>query len=141
MTKSAASGIQNPSSGFVTRNNTVPARLAAVSRTACQKGVDRTRVARRMVAATSRTHDNPVAPEWRVGSAYRARPRLVTTASTAVKSPPSSVTPPTTSASDAETSNEAEKTSEVTDETPINAAWGPNSTSSPAPKVHRTTTG
>ena len=58
-----------------------------------------------------------------------------------MKSPPSSVTPPTTSASVAETSNEAEKTSEVTDETPISAACGPNSTSSPAPKVHSATTG
>ena len=69
MMKSAASGIQNPSSGLVTRNNTVPVRLAAVRRTACQKGADRTWVARRIVAATSRAHAQPVAPAWRVGSA------------------------------------------------------------------------
>ncbi len=98
-------------------------------------------MARRIVAATRRAHAQPVAPEWRVGSAYRARPRLATTASAAVKSPPSSVTPPTTSASLAETSNEAENTSDVTDETPINAACGPSSTSSPAPKVQRATSG
>ena len=58
-----------------------------------------------------------------------------------MKSPPASVTPPTTSASVGETSKDAEKTREVTDETPISAAWGPNSTSSPAPNVHRTTNG
>jgi len=69
MMNSAASGIQKPSSGFVTRNNTVPTRAAAVRRTACQKGTDLTWVARRIVVPTSRAHAHPVAPEWRVGSA------------------------------------------------------------------------
>ena len=58
-----------------------------------------------------------------------------------MKSPLARVTAPTTSACVGETSNEAEKTSDVADDTPISAACGPNSTSNPAPSVQMTTTG
>ena len=56
-------------------------------------------------------------------------------------SPLARETAPTMSACVGEMSNEATKTNDVADDTPINAACGPNSTSSPAPNVQMTTSG
>ena len=58
-----------------------------------------------------------------------------------MNSPLARETAPTMSACVGEMSNEAEKTNDVADDTPINAACGPNSTSSPAPNAQITTSG